>query len=126
MIVHPMDIIIPEKLLQAHNNGFHHAMTSGEMKYVNKVLTTRAVHKDGSTMYVDMSFGMVRDANDKILGAMAIARDRSEEHTSELQSLMRISYAVFCLNKKTSAANHQQMYNLIQTTHNKPQTNTQQ
>src|SRR3546814_9531803 len=28
-------------------------------------------------------------------------RDRSEEHTSELQSLMRISYAVFCLEKKT-------------------------
>src|SRR3546814_9165557 len=28
------------------------------------------------------------------------ARQRSEEHTSELQSLMRISYAVFCLNKK--------------------------
>src|SRR3546814_3818923 len=27
--------------------------------------------------------------------------DRSEEHTSELQSLMRISYAVFCLTKKT-------------------------
>src|SRR3546814_5454241 len=29
-------------------------------------------------------------------------RGRSEEHTSELQSLMRISYAVFCLNKKTT------------------------
>src|SRR3546814_4017793 len=28
-------------------------------------------------------------------------KDRSEEHTSELQSLMRISYAVFCLQKKT-------------------------
>src|SRR3546814_6744377 len=28
------------------------------------------------------------------------ARHRSEEHTSELQSLMRISYAVFCLKKK--------------------------
>src|SRR3546814_6293283 len=28
-------------------------------------------------------------------------RRRSEEHTSELQSLMRISYAVFCLKKKT-------------------------
>src|SRR3546814_10443384 len=28
-------------------------------------------------------------------------RERSEEHTSELQSLMRISYAVFCLKKKT-------------------------
>src|SRR3546814_2015029 len=30
------------------------------------------------------------------------ARLRSEEHTSELQSLMRISYAVFCLKKKTN------------------------
>src|SRR3546814_4729873 len=30
------------------------------------------------------------------------ARERSEEHTSELQSLMRISYAVFCLSKNTT------------------------
>src|SRR3546814_9121504 len=32
----------------------------------------------------------------------ACASGRSEEHTSELQSLMRISYAVFCLKKKTN------------------------
>src|SRR3546814_5680109 len=32
-----------------------------------------------------------------------VAADRSEEHTSELQSLMRISYAVFCLKKKRIA-----------------------
>src|SRR3546814_9942058 len=32
-------------------------------------------------------------------------QDRSEEHTSELQSLMRISYAVFCLKKKTKRTN---------------------
>src|SRR3546814_1157661 len=32
--------------------------------------------------------------------AEAVALNRSEEHTSELQSLMRISYAVFCLKKK--------------------------
>src|SRR3546814_4008840 len=31
---------------------------------------------------------------------------RSEEHTSELQSLMRISYAVFCLKKKTTNTNN--------------------
>src|SRR3546814_1168027 len=31
--------------------------------------------------------------------------DRSEEHTSELQSLMRISYAVFCLKKKINTKN---------------------
>src|SRR3546814_6426597 len=33
-------------------------------------------------------------------GAQAVAEARSEEHTSELRSLMRISYAVFCLKKK--------------------------
>src|SRR3546814_5763024 len=32
--------------------------------------------------------------------------DRSEEHTSELQSLMRITYAVFCLKKKTEPKNN--------------------
>src|SRR3546814_5975297 len=34
-----------------------------------------------------------------------VARVRSEEHTSELQSLMRISYAVFCLKKKKNRNN---------------------
>src|SRR3546814_6108966 len=34
---------------------------------------------------------------------IAVTATRSEEHTSELQSLMRISYAVFCLKKKTNS-----------------------
>src|SRR3546814_1888412 len=36
--------------------------------------------------------------------------DRSEEHTSELQSLMRISYAVFCLNKKKKKRTEQKRH----------------
>src|SRR3546814_1450345 len=36
------------------------------------------------------------------IAAQPVADPRSEEHTSELQSLMRISYAVFCLKKKTT------------------------
>src|SRR3546814_5485130 len=38
---------------------------------------------------------------DELEGDVAEVEGRSEEHTSELQSLMRISYAVFCLKKKT-------------------------
>src|SRR3546814_997032 len=37
--------------------------------------------------------------------ALQLSGQRSEEHTSELQSLMRISYAVFCLKKKKSNIN---------------------
>src|SRR3546814_5758356 len=41
---------------------------------------------------------------------------RSEEHTSELQSLMRISYAVFCLKKKTSIpiTTHKNCHQIVQ------------
>src|SRR3546814_7776132 len=39
---------------------------------------------------------------DKVLGTLS---GRSEEHTSELQSLLRTSYAVFCLKKKTTNNN---------------------
>src|SRR3546814_6578159 len=44
----------------------------------------------------------VVDVADRVLGDRLDPETRSEEHTSELQSLMRISYAVFCLKKKTT------------------------
>src|SRR3546814_8407156 len=50
---------------------------------------------------------------------------RSEEHTSELQSLMRISYAVFCLkkkNKRHSKLRATKRINLMHTTYDKAQT----
>src|SRR3546814_9513490 len=42
-----------------------------------------------------------QDARWSVDPALLDDRHRSEEHTSELQSLMRITYAVFCLKKKT-------------------------
>src|SRR3546814_10521908 len=50
-----------------------------------------------------LSFALLRDLEAEIsqlFRARVVAFSRSEEHTSELQSLMRISYAVFCLKKK--------------------------
>src|SRR3546814_5524181 len=42
-----------------------------------------------------------------------VSAERSEEHTSELQSLMRISYAVFCLKKKKKKNRKAKEYKLI-------------
>src|SRR3546814_8554231 len=64
---------------------------------------------DLSSQYVLPGF---MDLHVHITGS-GIAGRRSEEHTSELQSLMRISYAVFCLKKKT--------YQLPHTTHHTQQ-----
>src|SRR3546814_2038412 len=44
------------------------------------------------------------------LPTLSLVADRSEEHTSELQSLMRISYAVFCLKKKKQKQYEQNRY----------------
>src|SRR3546814_6975305 len=48
----------------------------------------------------------VGEAINRARDAIGAALSRSEEHTSELQSLMRISYAVFCLKKKNNRARH--------------------
>src|SRR3546814_6906126 len=58
-----------------------------EMGVVDELLPVRGRHRDHETF--DVSHGEVPSSV-----------ERSEEHTSELQSLMRISYAVFCLKKK--------------------------
>src|SRR3546814_8344389 len=57
-----------------------------------------------------VEIGVVGRRGDRLGGKIArsighIAVERSEEHTSDLQSLMRISYAVFCLKKKTKTTN---------------------
>src|SRR3546814_1766315 len=51
-------------------------------------------------------------------GAAMMTPLRSEEHTSELQSLMRISYAVFCLKKKTKTHTTQKITNKNKTRQN--------
>src|SRR3546814_4709389 len=53
-----------------------------------------------------IALGGVRAAHRHMLAGMG----RSEEHTSELQSLMRISYAVFCLKKKKHKKNVNKTY----------------
>src|SRR3546814_4454925 len=93
-----------------------------------RILLIHAVeHRQADRLRVDQ-FGAVAARIDRIdepareldaLPALAIAAvededmtrhriTRSEEHTSELQSLMRISYAVFCLKKKTNTSNNSQ------------------
>lgn len=70
-----LDLIIPERLRNAHWDGFRRAMDTGQVKYVGRVLTTRSVHKNGSKLYVDLSFGLAKDRAGVVVGAFAIGRD---------------------------------------------------
>src|SRR3546814_2073958 len=69
----------------------------------------RTFHRNGAVLECEWYFSVLLDSAGKPLSINAQILDvtqrkraeetRSEEHTSELQSLMRISYAVFCLKK---------------------------
>lgn len=74
-----LDLIIPEHLRAAHWRGFDAAMTSGTMKLQGRPTLTRALHKSGRKLYVEMTFAIVKGAaSTEALGAVAVARDVTE------------------------------------------------
>ena len=78
-----LDVIIPERLRGAHWEGFRRAIDTGQTKYGNRVLTTRSVHKNGSKLYVDLSFGLLKDEAGAVIGAMAVGRDGTARYLSD-------------------------------------------
>src|SRR3546814_6340260 len=110
MWVADMDFRAPEPVLSA----LHEAITHGVFGYVfpsqsfiDAVIDWQRIrhgwcpesswllHTHGVVAGLSQIIRALTSENDAIL-----VQTRSEEHTSELQSLMRISYAVFCLKKK--------------------------
>lgn len=78
-----LDLIIPQRLRPAHWEGFRRALDNGHTRYGNQVRTTRSTHRDGRTLYVDLSFGLVTDAAGAVVGAVAVGRDCSDRHRSD-------------------------------------------
>ncbi|KYK47265.1 histidine kinase [Bradyrhizobium liaoningense] len=73
-----LDLIIPEHLRAAHWKGFEAALASGVMKLAGKPTLTRALHKSGRKLYIEMTFALVRDAGRSVQGSVAMARDVTE------------------------------------------------
>src|SRR3546814_10082342 len=80
-IIMPIDISTAATMMSITRKG------RSSMKPISKARFSSEMRKAGASV--------VRGVSARVFGF------RSEEHTSELQSLMRISYAVFCLKKKT-------------------------
>src|SRR3546814_10546553 len=102
--------------LVAANRSWRSAMTSVLYEQSDRIVTLTLNRADTrNALSADVIEGLVgglKRANaDRSVSCVIITGARSEEHTSELQSLMRISYAVFCLNKKKNN-------NTLRTNHN--------
>src|SRR3546814_8186550 len=72
---------------------------------LHKILTTFSIFVNGAPENKKMARLYSRAIKEKVSSSSDQEPFRSEEHTSELQSLMRISYAVFCLKKKKKKQN---------------------
>jgi PAS domain S-box-containing protein len=74
-----LELIIPEHLRAAHWHGFAAAVTNGVMKLQGRPTLTRAAHKTGRKLYVEMTFALVQgQAGGPARGAVAVARDVTE------------------------------------------------
>src|SRR3546814_5214809 len=77
---------------------YAHVDAPGHADYIKNMITG-AAQMDGAILVVAATDGPMAQTREHVLLAKQVGV-RSEEHTSELQSLMRISYAVFRLKKK--------------------------
>jgi PAS domain S-box-containing protein len=58
-------------------------METGQVRHDGRVLTTRSQHKYGSRLYVDLSFGLLKDEAGRVTGAFAIGRDATARYLEE-------------------------------------------
>jgi len=77
-----LDLIIPQYLRAAHWQGYQRAIAAGRTRSDGKPMLTRATHKDGSKLYVELAFGIVSDKQHGVLGALATARKSSKPQAS--------------------------------------------
>ena len=84
-----LDLIIPESLRAAHWRGFDAAMRNASTHLHGRPTLTRAQHKSGEKLYVEMSFAVVIDALGKAIGSVAMARNVTERVVREKAAAAR-------------------------------------
>jgi PAS domain S-box-containing protein len=69
-----LDLIIPERLREAHWRGFNAAIASGATKHGGKPTRTKALNKAGESIFAEVSFGVIVDPVSGQRGSFAVAR----------------------------------------------------
>jgi PAS domain S-box-containing protein len=85
-----LDLIVPERFREAHWTGYERALSDGDTKYRGQALPTRSMRKDGSNIYVELTFAIIKAADGVVIGALALARDISERWAKEREQRERL------------------------------------
>ena len=86
-----LDLIIPERLRQRHNEGYDHSMQTGTTQYGDKLLTVPAIHKSGKPISIAFTVSMIFNHEGKVTGVAAIIRDDTARFTEHRLMRKRIT-----------------------------------
>ena len=86
-----LDLIIPERHRQRHNEGCRKSMDTGITRYGTSLLKVPALHQSGNMLSIAFTVGMLFDENQKVNGIVAVIRDETERFAEERVLKKRIS-----------------------------------
>jgi PAS domain S-box-containing protein len=78
-----LDLIIPEKLREAHWTGYRKVMETGETRYGDSLLKVPATHRDGRRMSIEFSVALLRDDAGRVTAISAVIRDVTDRWNAE-------------------------------------------
>lgn len=86
-----LDLIIPERLRARHWAGFGKTMATGETRYAHDVLRVPAVHKDGRTVSIAFTVGLLYGQQREVTGIVAVIRDETSRYAEERNLRKRLA-----------------------------------
>lgn len=86
-----LDLIIPERLRERHWAGFGRAMATGQTRYQHDVLRVPAMHKDGRTLSIAFTVGLLLGAQGTVTGLVAVIRDETKRFADERDLRKRLA-----------------------------------
>lgn len=78
-----LDIFIPENQRARHWEGYYRVMETGATRYAKELLAAPALRKDGTRISTEFSMTIIRDAEGKVAGTVAVMRDVSARWQKE-------------------------------------------
>jgi PAS domain S-box-containing protein len=88
---HTLDLIVPERQRQRHNEGCRKSMETGTTRYGTSLLKVPAKHQDGRTLSIAFTVGMLFDEKHQTNGIVAVIRDETERFAEERALKKRLS-----------------------------------
>ena len=86
-----LDLIIPKRLRERHWAGFTRTMATGQTRYQHDVLRVPAIHKDGRTLSIAFTVGLLFAAQRRVTGLVAVIRDETKRYAEERDLRKRLA-----------------------------------